>query len=394
MSETSEHNTDTSCETSLVTLENDLRSLRDEWSELFLRTRCENVFLSYEWMSNWWNHFGGGGRSLFIVLVRGRDGRLQAIAPFQVQRVLGPFGPRRLAFLADEYVGSDFLDVIADESIADSVILSIRRCLQVHRREWDFIELRDTLPDSKVAIVFREKLRGITMQDMTDKSSLCPFIRLPHSFAEYLASRGQTLRRNYRYYLRQLSRETKVEFVEASEVEDAKVWFEELARLHYVRSGVRGYETAFAIPKLLSFHRAALSDLCQSGFAKLFVLKAAERAIAVLYVLTTGARMLFYQSGIDPEYGKFSPGVLMFGSAIEAAIKSGHAECDLLRGDEEYKFHWATDTRQMITVSFFDARIRSQIVRRERQLEDLARGVKRTVGNTINLQRTSQTSKA
>ncbi|MBT6494382.1 MAG: GNAT family N-acetyltransferase [Planctomycetaceae bacterium] len=52
-----------------------------------------------------------------------------------------------------------------------------------------------------------------------------------------------------------------------------------------------------------------------------------------------------YQCGINPDYSKLRPGTLMMAANFQQAIRDGYREFDFLRGDEDYKTHWAADQK-------------------------------------------------
>ncbi len=55
--------------------------------------------------------------------------------------------------------------------------------------------------------------------------------------------------------------------------------------------------------------------------------------------------MYYYLGGFDPDYAALSPGALLVGHAIEAAVREGAVAFDFLRGREAYKRRWgARDT--------------------------------------------------
>ncbi len=104
--------------------------LDTEWCDLFQRAKQENVFLTFGWMSTWWKHFGTG--ELAVIAVRDGAGRLVAVAPFYITRRLAGVGPRRLGYLADEHVGSDYLSILADPECEEMAAYEIARTLYEH----------------------------------------------------------------------------------------------------------------------------------------------------------------------------------------------------------------------------------------------------------------------
>src|ERR1035438_3199946 len=146
-----------------------------EWDSLFQRANPENIFLSFGWMSTWWKHFGKG--QLAAIAVRDSAGRLVAVAPFYIARSFTGLGARRLGFLADEHVGSDYLNVLADARFAAAAVEEIARILFGHHRLWDYIELRDTA-DSPLTAALTARLlsRGVHVFKTTRR--VCRYIPL------------------------------------------------------------------------------------------------------------------------------------------------------------------------------------------------------------------------
>src|SRR5882672_10410258 len=90
--------------------QNEFDGLREEWNQLLSRSRCDNVFLRWEWMHTWWSVFKRN-RKLFIWTAR-REGQLVGIAPFYIDRA-GLFGPRFLRLCSEE-LSPDYLDIMAE----------------------------------------------------------------------------------------------------------------------------------------------------------------------------------------------------------------------------------------------------------------------------------------
>jgi hypothetical protein len=96
-----------------------------------------------------------------------------------------------------------------------------------------------------------------------------------------------------------------------------------------------------------------------------------------------GSTFYFYQSGFDPAYSKHSVGLVMMGLAIKSALEEGAAEYDLLHGDEEYKFHWAPDHRELARLEVYPPHARARIYRRAIDFNRAARRMARRMLNKI-----------
>ncbi len=345
------------CSTSVLRSEADLLNLAGEWNELFTRSRCNNSFLSFHWMSNWWTHLATDRQSLFLITVRDGCGTLIALAPFQVTRTDGPITGRKLGFIADSLVGSDFLDVLIDSSYENIALDSMFQLIHEHRSEWDFIELCDVSPDSLVVTWLEKHAKDAEMHEVVTLSATCPFVTLPDKSEP-------TRVPNYKYFLRRdksIQKQGDVELAVVCDVDEADQTFEHLIGLHEARSSASGRKSAFTVPGLLGFHHAALKSMIAAGLAMVFVLKLRGEPVAALYGLASGKRLMYYQSGIDPAYGKVSPGVVLIGRCIQFAIESGCDEFHFLRGNEGYKFQWANAQQNLFTVRLFDSRAKSRL---------------------------------
>jgi CelD/BcsL family acetyltransferase involved in cellulose biosynthesis len=357
----------------------ELRSIEEEWKEVFRRTRCDNTFLSFEWMSEWWNHLGQD-HQLFVVTVRDEKGHLAALAPLYISS--GPLRIRRLGFLGDRLVGSDYLDIIVDDTFMPTAIVCVCRLILEHRREWDYLELSDIRADSIAATVFRTTLESCGMTPRALFSSMCPYVRLPETPEVFAANLDPVLRQNMKRRSRALSREGSVEFCTIRDAREIESAFDDLLRLHQARFGVRGCESAFLDPRVRAFHRGTLKSLSQAGCVRIRLLKLQGRTIAVLYGFSIRQKLLSYQCGIDPSYSRFGVGKLLISFALEDEIRNHGSEFDFLRGNEPYKTDWATGTRQLYTLLFFDEHGKSKIAHTTLLFQESMRRCKAALSST------------
>jgi CelD/BcsL family acetyltransferase involved in cellulose biosynthesis len=327
--------------------------LRSEWRDLFTRARQENAFLTFGWMFTWWQHFDRG--KLAVIAVRDSSSRLVAVAPFYIARVATAMGARRLGFLADAHVGSDYLDILADREHAVAATEEIARTLLLHRGLWDYIELRDAA-DSQVMAALTTCLERGGMRPERAAGQLCYYIPLPPAFEEYLSGIGISLRANFRRRWRNLQRDNQGECLTFTHVEDLQLHFPSLLALHRMRFQQREMHTAFLAPGVPEFHADALRSLATEGLARLFLLKAGGEPVAAIYGFSAGETFQFYQCGMHPEWMRQGVGQVMIGNAIEHAIAGGHTTFDFLRGGESYKAQWAHQARRTITWRLFDRR--------------------------------------
>ncbi len=360
----------------------ELAELSVEWRELFHRIGCRTPFVSVDWIDAWWNHWGAR-HHLWVVTVRNETGRLVAVAPFYLRRsCFGVFGSRVLCFLGDRNVGSDHLNVLVEPAYEESAIEAIAELVVAHRGEWDFLELADSEEASPTLCRLSQQLQARGMTRLVTRTIDCPFTPLPATFEQYLAGLSANLRYNFRRRWRALEREG-VKFVSYQGGNEFYVRFCDLVHLHRLRFLDQDRVSSFLAPKVQAFHAEALQRMAAGGLARLFTLEIGSHTIAALYGFSAGRTFSFYQSGMDPAWARLSAGLVLMGCSIREAIHNGHDTFDFLRGDETYKFQWATQSRKAVTLCFFDRRVRSRLARwRFQALSQLA-WVKRLARRTI-----------
>jgi CelD/BcsL family acetyltransferase involved in cellulose biosynthesis len=345
-----------------VTTATEFEGLCDEWTDLFISSGSNNVFLTYEWMSEWWSQFGGKSE-LFVITVRNSEGAVIGLAPLCIERTMfGGFGPRVLQFLGCRFVGSDQLDVLAQPGLEEAVADQVVSAILGRQRDWSYIRFDDLAVNGVVIGHIREKLTLAGMSEIKINSTICPFTTLPASVEEYQAGLAQRVRHTFRNRTSALDRQGATEYKCLLEGPELVHGYSELMRLHQERFRSEGKTSMFLGAAIQKFHAAVLSRLAKRHWVRLYLVQTGGTAVAALYGFVTGNRFQFYQSGMDPAWSKFSVGTVIMGKTINDAINSGCREFDFLRGNETYKSHWAKEAREQISVALFNHRFQSRAV--------------------------------
>lgn len=100
-----------------------------------------------------------------------------------------------------------------------------------------------------------------------------------------------------------------------------------------------------------AFHRDAVALLAESGLVRLYTLRLGARALASLYGITWNGRFYFYQSGFDPAFARLSAGLVLMGETVAESFARGLATYEFLRGEEAYKFDWASGETRTAALS-------------------------------------------
>jgi CelD/BcsL family acetyltransferase involved in cellulose biosynthesis len=354
----------------------DFFALCDEWNTLLKSSESNCVFLTHEWLSAWWKHLADG-RRLAILTARDGDELIGLLPVAERPAQLARMMPRVLEFLGSGMIGSDYLDVIAQKGRESEVMAAFAQTLTSRGLMLQLSQLRGA---DCAASLLAEQLRQQTWTVTETKLNVCPFIDLRrYTWESYLATLGPNVRKNINRYLRNLPRtfDMRIECVQYPA--GAPSALDTAIDLHHKRWNTAGTSEAFQSAPVIAFHRDFVSRAAERGWLRLLILWLDGNPAASLYGLRYGPTFYFYQSGFDPAYGKHSVGVATMGLAIKTAIEEGAAEYDFLHGDEEYKFHWAKETRELKRLELHPPQTSSWIYKHAIHLNRAARQMARRV---------------
>lgn len=312
-----------------------LELLRPEWEALWQAVPEATPFQSPAWLIPWWRHIGEGA---LLTLALREAGRLVGLFPFY--RYVRPGSGERLLFPLG-IATTDYLDALVRPDRRAPALAAIGRhlALRADADAWEWPQLRAGSPllDLPPPPGWAEEIAA---------ADPCPCLCLPDS-ADALPARisAKTLRdlRTVRRRAEQagpLRWETEAEGIDAP--------FEALLRLHAARWATRGEGGVLGSAAVQAMHREALPALHRAGLLRFHALRLSGEVVAVLYALVDppgceARRIYFYISGFDPALERLSPGMLLVGRAVEAAIAEGFAVADFLRGRERYKYFWGAE---------------------------------------------------
>lgn len=334
----------------LVTSSIEFAALREEWRALVDESDAA-VFNSWEWLYPWYGRLGRE-ESLRILAARDAKGKLLGLLPLALQsrKVLGvPL--RRLHFLADDSVGSDYLDMVCAPDNRPEVAHAFAAELKAAKDNWDVLELSELPADSPSIPLLRDAFRK-DFHVVIEERYRCPYERMARvPFDAFLA---RTARKdNYLRRRRWLERQEGFSIEKTEAPERVPVALSEFFSLHRSRWQSDGGSQGVVGPEMESFHREAAALLAEEKKLRLYTMKLGKQPVASVYALMHRGKFYYYQSGYHPDWSSKSVGLVLVGETFKDCCESGFTEYDFLHGEEAYKFDWTTKTRATVRMRVF-----------------------------------------
>lgn len=329
-----------------------LAPYRERWNELALADPRDGFFRTYEWYQAWMEHIRPDAEP-YVVLVRDAAGQIIAVAPLCRLSFndLG-FRVQTIAWAGREVVSGDFLDLAAAPEDRAAAAAAVLEALGERSGDWKMLMLGELLSEgaTDAALAGFAASRGLPLRRQEER--ICPYIALPASFDEYLATLGNSTRYHIRRRIRDVVEKRGGVVTVYSDVAGLEANLHILFDLHLARWRKAGQPGTFGRPGFAEFLHAVSAAPPAGTSARLYVLTHEGAPAAALLTFYFGESALYYQAGWDPDsaLAALSPGVVLMASSIRDAIDGGLKYYEFLRGDEDYKSRWTKTYRTTGTV--------------------------------------------
>jgi CelD/BcsL family acetyltransferase involved in cellulose biosynthesis len=314
----------------VVTRLSDIHSISSDWDSLLERSPCNRAFSSSSWFLAACRHVPL--MSPYVILAR-RGETLVGVLPLALTH------DGEIAGFPGRF--SDYNDLVAlpEES---HVLAGLLNYAISGSKSYKRVVLSNIRRDSNC-------MRAVQVLRLTghrggpiSQDRICRYIRLSSGYEEYLATRGRRFRKTLRYAHRQATsnnvevRQLEVEHFPWDQLPDV------FLSLHLSRMGVK---SCFASAEGESFAREMLPKLFAERRMQVFALFEQEKPIGIDLCMVGVNSLCAWNGGFSPEAEHWSPGRLLIDTEIKQAYAMQLEEYDFMRGEEDYKFGWATHSR-------------------------------------------------
>ncbi len=323
-------------------------SSQSEWQYLLENSNIDHLFMSWQWMSQWWINWGSrSSDSLYIIAVYIKD-ELVGLAPLYIYEstyLKGLIPIKRLQFLGSRYTGSsgirsEYLGTIVKKGLEIEVNTLVSRII-LKNQCWDEIVLSDLVKgdyfhQSIINIADNNRLRTRKLA-----SDDCFSVNTEGSFTGYLETLGKNTRLKLFNRRKALAAHGNValEYVDLRNCDDI---FQCINEFHLVR-----YDKPAFSELNIAILRKVIDSLPESAHLKCSsLLKVDKKPVSAMANIFLDGKIYNIQLGFMEGFDKrISLGTLHLGYTIEMAFESEEIKSfDLLAGEgksSNYKSHLA-----------------------------------------------------
>jgi len=340
-------------------------TLSDIWNQILKKSESNNIFLTWEWVSTWWRHFGEG-RKLLVLLFK-KDGNIIGFAPLIYTK-------KRVKFLnlgIIEFIGtglSDYGDFILTKE-KEACMNLIIDFLEKEPIKWDMMDLRH-IPENSSTSGLLKKLAKERSYNVIKKGTNCMYVPLSQTWEEYFRTLSSNRRYDLRRSLRKCNKDHSIYVKHLENMVDFEETINDFFDL-YVKWLMERYNISsiFNIPlyKVKQF----LTDLAHI----LFITQAdGENLIDLSFFMIDGKpasscysfiydKIFFaYMMPWDSSYSKYNIGNLHLMYLLEYSMKQGLKKFDFLRGNEPYKNRWNAMITKNSSITFFRKNLKGNLL--------------------------------
>ncbi len=321
----------------------DLVMMAAEWNQL--AERGGSPFLTTEWLISWWSAFGRG--AFTCLLVRDADGSLRAGV---CCRRLGGH-----VYAAANAHSGDWDAVAGDDGARAALWRAVASLGAGHvqlvglRGPGSAATASGALGDARYSVVQRTGVQS-------------PYLELPETWDELLASVSRNLRSQLGRRRRALSRHGELRFRTARGGDQLEPDLQAFLRLEgsgwKARSGTAITSDGRTERLYTDFARSA----AHAGWLRLHMLELDGQPIAADLNCTFAGGTFLVKTGFDERYADLSPGLVLRGEVLRASIEDGAGFYDFLGGPDQYKLRWGAKLRPQMVVNAYRGTRRPLVV--------------------------------
>jgi CelD/BcsL family acetyltransferase involved in cellulose biosynthesis len=315
--------------------------LAPAWDALLQDSIINVPFLKFQYQQLWWESRGAGewSRDCELLLITAHEaGQLIGAAPL----FRTPQGELRLVGSVEI---SDFLGFLVRQADVQRFVDGL--FTQLLAMPWQSITLDNLLDDSPLLAALHQAAASHALTVQQENQEVAPAIVLDGDWETYLSGVNKKQRHEIRRKMRRAEEsEWGVKFRLVQQAEKLPQSMQDVFRLMRFDE----QKAIFLTPGMEALFTQVAQWAFDEGILNLAFLDVNGQAAACNLSLDYDEQIWLYNSGVSSEYQDLSLGWVILGNLIQWCTQNGKKRFDFMRGDEEYKYRFGAQNRQLVQI--------------------------------------------
>lgn len=336
-------------EVDILTDKADFWKLGRFWDPLLTQAGIANVFLTFDWLATWCEHFVSQQQLRVIVVRDATD--IIGIAPLVVTR---REGFRRLGFIGAGLADYEDFVIVRDEE-RESILQAILSAVD-EVGGWDVFQLNKMAGDSPnfkplTAVLQRRPSPPPSLRTF----STAPYVSIKTTWADYWQGLDKRFRTDSERRLRRLEREKgAISYHEPTDLTELNHHLELLIRWHLVRrKEIKGDYSLFEDETRKAFYKDLARRFFATGRLSMVAMSSGSDPVAAHFGFRYAGKYFYIMPTFNDAYGRYSPGRLLLIHLMKESFDRRLQEFDMCYGDEAYKASFNPQTRHLWSVTAY-----------------------------------------
>ena len=323
---------------------NKIPELTEVWKKIIDVSKCENLFLTYEWITVWLNHFWKDKPILFL-LIKNEKGPI-GLVPLLMDRE-----KEALVFAANGHTYRPNVIFGGDHEELLKTLFSHLRTRRVNlclcEVELDSFLVRD-LPtvagECRIVTVFK-------------RVSSSPFLSIHTDWESFLKSKSKHFREEQKRKINKIRKAGQLDFVKVSHPDQIDEAMRNILTIERNSWKEKEGNSFTAVPGLKEFYLDVAETFAKKQCLCTYLVYLNSVPIAHLFGIAYENRYYALKTSYDETYRELSPGVVLFNYALQDIFQSKLKEFDFLGVESRWKNEIASDNRNLVNVFVYPKNI-------------------------------------
>lgn len=321
----------------------EMLALENDWDRLLDTSPSKTIFMTFEWITNWWKYHGEG-KDLMVLLAKSKE-NLIGMAPLMKVKKSGIV----------QFIGtglSDYCDFIIQKRQGEVLKAMLQH---LRNRKSSSLELREIPETSSTLPILRKVLSKSQLHHVESITATCPSLVLSQFTETDL--KKMLNKKNLKWQYNRLKREGDISFDYLENIGEINDGLNVFFRFHISRWKDTKKPSIFEKQKNQEFCRKIVESFHKQNAIRFMVMKLVDNPIAILINFVYDNKVIGYAQAFDLNYSKFSPTILAIRQDISTAFSNQIGEYDMSRGNESYKFRFSNTIRNNYSLTITDSHI-------------------------------------